>query len=134
MKTAVAAASTGNLTLYGLQTVDGVALVAGDRVLVKDQNASAYNGIYTVYAGAWSRSADSASWLSLVGATVVATGGASYQGALFLCTVAALGTLGSDPVTWAQAASETSQLAMVDVSTGSTVFLRVSDGVLQVGS
>lgn len=52
-------ASTGaNLTLSGTQTIDGVAVVVGDRVLVKDQTTPAQNGIYTVSAGAWSRSSD----------------------------------------------------------------------------
>jgi phage-related tail fiber protein len=54
----VKAASTGNLTLSGEQTVDGVALVASDRVLVKDQTTGSQNGIYVVAAGAWSRAAD----------------------------------------------------------------------------
>ena len=58
LKGSVKAASTGNLTLSGEQTVDGVALVAGDRVLVKDQTTGSQNGIYVVAAGAWSRAAD----------------------------------------------------------------------------
>lgn len=57
-KSPVEAASTGNLTLSGEQTVDGVALVTGDRVLVKDQTSQDENGIYVVAAGAWSRSSD----------------------------------------------------------------------------
>jgi hypothetical protein len=47
------AATTGNITLSGLQTVDGVALAAGDRVLVKAQTTASQNGIYTVATGAW---------------------------------------------------------------------------------
>jgi phage-related tail fiber protein len=51
-------ATTANLTLSGIQTVDGVGLVAGDRVLVKNQTTGSQNGIYVVAAGAWSRAAD----------------------------------------------------------------------------
>ena len=58
MKQSVRAATTANITLSGTQTVDGVALVAGDRVLVKDQTTASQNGIYVVAAGAWARSAD----------------------------------------------------------------------------
>jgi len=52
VKEAVRAASVGaNLTLSGTQTVDGVSLSAGNRVLVKDQSTEANNGIYVVAAG-----------------------------------------------------------------------------------
>ena len=40
IKDAVRAATTADITLSGTQTVDGVALVADDRVLVKNQNTS----------------------------------------------------------------------------------------------
>lgn len=58
LKASVRAATTSNITLSGTQTVDGVALVANDRILVKDQSTGSANGIYTVAAGAWSRSSD----------------------------------------------------------------------------
>ena len=57
-KQSVKAATTANITLSGTQTVDGVALSAGDRVLVKDQSTGANNGIYVVSASTWSRSTD----------------------------------------------------------------------------
>lgn len=57
-KDEVRAATTGNIALTGAQTIDGVALVAGERVLVKNQTAGAENGIYVVAAGAWARSED----------------------------------------------------------------------------
>lgn len=57
-KTSVRAASTGLLTLSGTQTVDGVSLVAGDRILALSQPAPATNGIYVVAAGTWARSPD----------------------------------------------------------------------------
>ena len=52
------AGTTANITLSGAQTIDGVSVVAGERVLVKDQTAGAENGIYVVAAGAWTRSTD----------------------------------------------------------------------------
>lgn len=58
MKASVRAATTGNIALSGTQTVDGVALVANDRVLVKDQSTASQNGIYVVASGAWTRAAD----------------------------------------------------------------------------
>jgi hypothetical protein len=58
VKDSVRAATTANITLSGTQTVDGVALVANDRVLVKDQTTASGNGIYVVAAGAWTRALD----------------------------------------------------------------------------
>jgi len=71
-KDSVRAATTANLAaLSGLLTVDGVQLVAGDRVLVKDQTATTANGIYVAAAGAWARSADANSGANLTPGAVV---------------------------------------------------------------
>ncbi|UVM65272.1 hypothetical protein LOY34_18280 [Pseudomonas sp. B21-009] len=58
MKRSVRCATTGPIALSGLQSIDGVAVVAGDRVLVKDQANAAQNWIYTVAPGAWERALD----------------------------------------------------------------------------
>ena len=59
VKESVRAATTGsNITLSGTQTIDGVALVAGDRVLIKDQTDASENGLYGVASGAWARTED----------------------------------------------------------------------------
>jgi hypothetical protein len=52
------AASTGNLTLEAEQTVDGIALVDGDRVFAKDQTDTTEIGIYIVSTGTWTRAPD----------------------------------------------------------------------------
>jgi hypothetical protein len=58
VKASVQAATIADITLSGEQTVDGVSLTSGDRILVKDQSTGSQNGIYVVAAGAWSRSSD----------------------------------------------------------------------------
>jgi len=58
VKQSVRVATTANITLSGTQTVDGVTLVVGDRILVKDQSTASQNGIYVVASGAWTRSSD----------------------------------------------------------------------------
>jgi hypothetical protein len=58
VKPACRVGSTANLTLSGLQTVDGIVLVAGDRVLVKNQTDTTENGIYEADTSAWSRAPD----------------------------------------------------------------------------
>jgi len=57
-KNSVRVATTANITLSGEQPIDDIAVVAGDRVLVKNQTTGANNGIYTVAAGTWSRASD----------------------------------------------------------------------------
>jgi hypothetical protein len=58
VKGSVVAATTANITLSGAQTIDGVSIVAGNRVLVKNQSTATQNGIYVASASAWARSAD----------------------------------------------------------------------------
>lgn len=102
-KQSVKAASTANITsLSGAQTIDGIALVAGDRVLVKDQTAAAQNGIYVVSASGWSRSSDADTWNELVSAYVFVKQGTTNADNGFLCTVDPGGTIGTTAVTWVQ--------------------------------
>lgn len=65
-KTPVRAATTANITLAGgaPSTLDGVALAANDRILVKDQTTASQNGLYVVTTlgtganGTWTRATD----------------------------------------------------------------------------
>ena len=52
------AATTAAITLSGEQTIDGVSVVAEDRVLVKDQSSAVDNGIYICKTSEWERSDD----------------------------------------------------------------------------
>lgn len=58
VKDSVRVATTADITLSGTQTIDGVSVIAGNRVLVKDQSTASGNGIYVVAAGSWSRATD----------------------------------------------------------------------------
>lgn len=58
IKGPVVVATTANITLSGTQTIDGVAVVADDRVLVKNQTTGSENGIYVASATAWARAVD----------------------------------------------------------------------------
>lgn len=51
-------ATTGNIILSGLKTIDGVLTEVGDRVLVTHQSDQSTNGIYTASEGVWYRAAD----------------------------------------------------------------------------
>lgn len=57
-KQSVRAATTANITLSGLQTIDGISVAANERVLVKNQTDKKTNGIYSAASGAWARTTD----------------------------------------------------------------------------
>jgi hypothetical protein len=74
------AATTGdNISLSGLQTIDGVALPSGSTVLVKDQTNPAENGTYTVSGGAWSRTCTMAPGVLVSVRDGDANGGTAWQ-------------------------------------------------------
>lgn len=58
VKAPVRVATTANITLSGLQTIDGVLLSEDNRVLVCNQTLGAQNGIYITTTGEWTRAAD----------------------------------------------------------------------------
>ena len=58
IKKTVKAATTGAIALSGLQSIDGVTLISGDRVLVKNQATASQNGVYTCAVSAWVRAQD----------------------------------------------------------------------------
>lgn len=58
-KHSVLVATTANIALSGVQTIDGVLLPADARVLVKNQTAAKENGLYVVSStGVWKRTQD----------------------------------------------------------------------------
>lgn len=80
-------ATTANITLSGLQTVDAVALADGDRVLVKNQTTTSENGIYVARESAWERAADCDATGDLVtGTLVLVTAGTASALKLFRCS------------------------------------------------
>lgn len=101
-KASCRAATTANITLSGNQTIDGVAVIAGDRVLVKNQSSAAENGIYVAAVSTWSRAADANTWDELVAAYTFIENGTDNGSNGYICTIAPGGTLGTTPVTWAQ--------------------------------
>ncbi|MGX1176265.1 phage tail protein [Pseudomonas sp. R151218B TE3479] len=79
-KQSVRAATTANIALSGLQTIDGVSLLAGDRVLVKNQTAAKDNGIYTAAASAWQRAPDADSSAEVTSALILSVEQGTTQG------------------------------------------------------
>ena len=67
VKDSVKVATTANITLSGTQTIDGVAVSADERVLVKDQSTGSQNGLYLCKAGSWERTTDLAAGSNAAG-------------------------------------------------------------------
>ena len=104
-KNSVRAATTANITLSGAQTIDGVSIVAGDRVLVKNQTTASQNGIYVAASGAWTRSSDADNTPTgevTSGMYVLVTEGTMNTGAGFVLTTPDPITLGTTPLSFAQ--------------------------------
>ena len=99
-KQPVVCGTTANITLSGLQTLDGVTVVAGDRVLVKNQSTSSQNGIYLASATAWSRAPDADTWDELISAICFVESGSTLSGSAWYCTIQSGGTIGTTAITW----------------------------------
>jgi hypothetical protein len=93
-------ATTGNVVLSGLQTIDGIALAAGDFVLVSSQTSPAQNGVYVAAAGAWVRAAGADAWTNLINAIYVVEQGTTLADTIWMCTSDTGGTLGTTAVTF----------------------------------
>lgn len=65
------AVATANISLFELQTIDGVALAEGDRVLCINQTSAVDNGVYIASTGAWVRAKDFADSRDVVKGTRV---------------------------------------------------------------
>lgn len=102
VKASVLVSTTANITLSGTQTIDGVAVAVGDRVLVKNQSTASGNGIYVVAAGAWTRATDADTWAKLVSAFVFVEKGTVGADTGWVSTIDSGGTLGSTAVTFSQ--------------------------------
>ncbi len=101
------AATTANISLStdleNGDTLDGVTLVTGDRVLVKDQTDATENGLYLVVAsGAASRDPEHDTIAELSGQMIVVNQGTANDNKIFLCTTDSDATIGVSNITYTQ--------------------------------
>lgn len=124
-KPGVVAVADANITLSGTQTIDSVALSAGQRVLAIAQTTAAQNGPWVVAAGAWTRPLDfAASSTQHPGAYMLAEAGTNYKGHGFIMTGTADVTVDTTSQTWQEftGASDISVTSPI-VKTGNTLSL-----------
>lgn len=120
-KASVRAATTANITLSGAQTIDGVSVIAGDRVLVKAQTTGSANGIYVAAAGAWSRAVDADVAAELLHAAVMVREGTTQADTAWVCTNDAI-TLGTTSLVFAQFGAGATYSAGAGLNLAGTVF------------
>lgn len=98
------AATTANITiataLNNGDSLDGVTLATGDRVLVKNQSTGSQNGIYVVGASP-ARATDYDSSVDIVGSVVIVTEGTTNADTAWLCTTNATITVGTTALVFA---------------------------------
>ncbi|MGY8867282.1 MAG: hypothetical protein ACKVJK_16925, partial [Methylophagaceae bacterium] len=100
-------ASTGNVNISNAleagDAIDGVTLVAGDRVLLKNQSTASQNGLYLAVAngaGAASRDPEHDTIAELSGGMIVVNQGSVNDNKIFLCTTDNTGSVGSTSITY----------------------------------
>ena len=128
-KAACSAGTTANITLSGLQTIDGYSVTAGQRVLVKNQTASAENGIYVASASAWTRATDMDTWSEVPGAYTVLLNGTSNADTGWVCTASASGTIGVTAMPWVQFSGSATYFAGTGLTLASNTFSITNTGV-----
>lgn len=101
-KDSAVVATTGNITLSGNQTIDGILTVTGDRVLVKDQTSGQFNGLYNSDTGSWTRTADADSEGDLLNMSVYIESGTANNNTSWVLTTDAPIVVDTTVLTYAQ--------------------------------
>jgi len=125
VKASCAYSTTANINLSGLAVQAGgdwtATLTVGDRILVKNQSSSQFNGIYVAAASAWARSADMNTWAEVPSAFTFIESGTTLADTGWVCTSNQGGTIDVTPITWSQFSGAGSYLAGTGLTlTGNT--------------
>ena len=128
-KQPAAVGTTANITLSGLQTIDGYTTLAGDRVLVKNQTNPAQNGIYIASTTAWTYASDANTWAKYIGAVIFVDGGSTQVGSAWYSTAQLGGTLGITALNWSNLAFSTVYYAGTGLTLTGNTFSITNTGV-----
>ena len=131
IKNSVKVATTANITLSNTQTIDGIALSVGDRVLVKDQSSAVQNGVYVVASGSWSRATDADAPAELnPGTFVFVEQGTVNSDTGFVVTSDGALTIGTDAINWTLFSTSGTLIAGAGLSkNGYTLEVNVANGI-----
>jgi len=96
-------ATTVDHGLSGLVAIDGVTPIAGDRILVKNQNTASQNGIYVADSSSWSRASDAAQDGEITpGTFVFVEEGSTQADSGWVVTTNGTITIGATAIVWTQ--------------------------------
>jgi hypothetical protein len=128
LKLQVQAITTGStVVLTGEQTIDGVSLVSGDRVVIKDQG-NAENGIWVVDAGAWIRSDDFTGNQLDRRTSVFIKQGTAYAGTTWEITDSSTAVIGFDTLTFSLRSSPITAIGTEETDPDGTEQFHIEDG------
>jgi hypothetical protein len=134
-KSSVKALADSDITLSGEQTIDGIALVSGNRVAVIGQSTASENGIYVVDSGAWSRSSDADQGVELVSAAFFIEEGTSYGDSAWVCVTNSPITLGSTALAFNQFAGGGAVIGGAGLlKTGNTLDIQAADNSMTINA
>lgn len=140
-KESVRVATTGNIALTGLQTIDGITLVDGDRVLVKANTTGSENGIWLARTGAWERAPDATIGQLKSGASVMIREGTANQDQQWRLITDGTIQVGTTALVWTQIGAVISYTGTGGIivtgnviSPDTTILVRKAAGTLGDGS
>lgn len=126
--------SVANLSLTGLQNIDGLTGVANDRILLTAQSTAAQNGPWLMAAGAWTRPSDWAAASAQKSTIFFAEEGTTYHDTKWIMITDAV-TVDTTSATISQDQSGITYTNGAGLSlTGSTFAVRFGDGTENDGS
>lgn len=121
-------ATTINITLSGLITVDGVDLVHGDRVLVKNQTSQIDNGIWVASPGNWSRAADANKTGDLMKGTIVTCSEGAINALRLFQQTETTPSIGVDVIVFSPTAANQAGAILEDDFPNTGLMTRTGDG------
>jgi len=125
--------TTANITLSGLGTQGGgdwtSSLSAGDRILVKNQSSSQFNGIYVASSTTWARSKDMDVWAEVQSAFTFIESGTTLADTGWVCTANQSGTIDVTAIPWSQFSGAGSYLAGTGLTLTGNTFSITNTGV-----
>jgi len=128
-KQAVKCATTADITLSGLQTIDTYTTLAGDRVLVKNQSTQSQNGIYIAGSSTWTRATDMDVWSEVPGAYTVILNGFANINTGWVSNSADIGTINVTAITFVQFSGTGTYYAGTGLSLAANTFSITDTGV-----